>query len=615
MRLEKRELWGTAPPEPRSRISNWPTVLFSWWCTSFAAVIIITRVLGRKVRSNKLFREDWIMLVALIPLFVRMIFIHFVLIYGTNNVDTTGFEYTEQELYLRSIGSRLVLPARIFYAMFIWISKLTISEFLKRITIRIWRRRYEATLQGIRVFLFVTFAAVVVATLSECRPFHAYWQVIPDPGPQCRQGYAQLLTMGACGIVTDILLIGFPIPVVLASGQSWQRKLQMGLLFSLSIFMIAVTGTRIPHVIEEQGRQQYRTVWASGEILASAAVSNGVILGSFLRDKGTKKNRYRSHSMADSVDRASARRPTLTRLQTDQSDEDLFLAMGCRVPEHLREGSIASPRPAPPALPASKTHLAIEGRIDTPLHQSRRSSNEDDSPRGTSTIPILSQVLPSPAPTADVSDGYFDFAHHEDGQGRSSRSRSTTITDTGSHGVASHDFAVPRGQDGASGSRAFLRDVGGILATNFSLSPGRESSSSPSRRRDGQRPSYRLQTTPIGVLGPMLERQETDMSLQDPGGLLQPVMSSSRPGRTSHSAEAVDWRIAGRRESLNVAQNGIRSSVDDIELADMGDLLSNGRQDQPGPSDTSMRKTPRPVQRQRGFEGMILNDPGGLMRR
>jgi hypothetical protein len=47
-----------------------------------------------------------------------MVFIHFVLIYGTNNVDTVGHTYTDQQLYQRSMGARMVLGARIFYAMY-----------------------------------------------------------------------------------------------------------------------------------------------------------------------------------------------------------------------------------------------------------------------------------------------------------------------------------------------------------------------------------------------------------------------------------------------------------------------------------------------------------------
>ena len=145
------DLWGQPPPAPRTRDANNPTLLFSWWCTAFSAAIILTRLCGRKTRSNKLFTEDWIMMLALIPLLIRMALVHVILLYGTNNVQTIGVHYTKPELDHRSIGARLVLAARIFYAMFIWTSKLTISEFLKRITLRIWRRSYELTLRGIRV--------------------------------------------------------------------------------------------------------------------------------------------------------------------------------------------------------------------------------------------------------------------------------------------------------------------------------------------------------------------------------------------------------------------------------------------------------------------------------
>ena len=158
--------WGTAPPEHRSRLENNPTLLFSWWCTLFSAAIIITRLCGRKIRRQcpvpRRLDHD-----ARNGPAVRtcMGFIHVVLLYGTNNIRTEGLTFTQAELDNHALGSKMVLGARIFFAMYIWMSKLTVSEFLKRITIRIWRRSYEVTLQGIRAFLVVTFFAVVVATL------------------------------------------------------------------------------------------------------------------------------------------------------------------------------------------------------------------------------------------------------------------------------------------------------------------------------------------------------------------------------------------------------------------------------------------------------------------
>jgi len=226
-------------------------------------------------------------------------------------------------------------------------AKWTVSEFLKRLTDRFWKKNYEYGLRIIRIFLLVTFLAVVVATLGECQPFDHYWQVTPDPGHQCRQGYAHLLTMGVTDIMTDVLLVIFPIPIIVRSSMGLKRKVSLVLLFSMSSILVVITAARIPAVIGRHGLQQFRTVFASSEILAAAAVSNFIVLGSFLRDRGPKKNRYKSGSVGtDSMERrGSTRRPTLLAWG---SDEDLARDLGYRLSPELRVNSIV-PRPAPVA--------------------------------------------------------------------------------------------------------------------------------------------------------------------------------------------------------------------------------------------------------------------------
>jgi hypothetical protein len=81
----------------------------------------------------------------------------------------------------------------------LWVLKNTVLEFFKRLNIN-WERSYEVTLLFIRATLVATFVAVIISDLAECRPFSHYWQVLPDPGGQCRQGYVQLLTMGVCNV-------------------------------------------------------------------------------------------------------------------------------------------------------------------------------------------------------------------------------------------------------------------------------------------------------------------------------------------------------------------------------------------------------------------------------
>ena len=72
------------------------------------------RLAGRYIRTEKLFREDKIMALAIVPLLIRMAFAHCILRWGTNNAMLEGM--TAEELRYRELGARMVLPARIFYA-------------------------------------------------------------------------------------------------------------------------------------------------------------------------------------------------------------------------------------------------------------------------------------------------------------------------------------------------------------------------------------------------------------------------------------------------------------------------------------------------------------------
>lgn len=635
--LHERAVWSSTPPDRRTRLADHPTLLYSWWATCFAAVIILTRLAGRKVRSNKLFREDWIMFLALVPLFARMGFVHIVLIYGTNNVATIGVDYTEEEIRHRQIGSKLVLAARIFYALFIWMSKWTVSEFLKRITIHLWRSSYEFVLHCIRIFLVATFIAVIIATLAECQPFSHYWQVIPDPGPQCRQNYAQLLTMGTADIITDILLVTFPIPIVLRSGQTWRRKLQLAALFSTSITLIIITGMRMPEVISNLGRQQYRTIWASSEILASAFVSNFVVIGSFIRDKGSKKTKWKSMSVSDSIDRASTRRPTIP--QPTDSEEDLFRFLGCRMPEHLQASPEFYPRPAPMALPAMSSPFAPKDtRPDTPRQEVVEGSDGDVSPTHRST-----DNFPLPSPSLSTSTGtkknvsFFDVGGLlETGSlgppsPSISHSQSVTLVSSGTSHTVATDFAttMPTPPQSRRSSRAFLSDMGATLTPSNTRS---DVSSHPPVSGNGyvrrsSLPGSRLRTgAPIGVLGPMLERQETQLSLQDAGGLLS----------TSSPASSGDARPVGQIPELTDDDNddndddytNVRPN-DTIRLQDLGSFLASNRR--PDLDNFAPRRTngwspqagraapannpPTTTQGQNGYESMRLEDPGGLLGR
>ncbi|KAH7109120.1 hypothetical protein B0J13DRAFT_682472 [Dactylonectria estremocensis] len=306
-------------PEARPFSKDKPTLLMSWWIALFCIVTILLRLSGRYIRVEKLLREDKIIAAVLLPLVMRAVCVHFVLRYGTNNVRVDGLDLTQHEIDKRVIGSHLVLASRIFYAAVLWIIKFATLEFVSRLAMATRKKSHALLVLIMRWTLVATFIAAVISNLAECQPFTHYWQVKPDPGGKCRQGFAQLVIMGVCNVITDIILIAFPISIILSSRIATKRKVLLVMLFSLGLIIVGITLYRVPYIIRQNGRQVDRTMWASVEILASTAVGNTVALGSFLRDSGVKRKKFdgagnysgysgsRSQSQSTKLTRTAAR--------------------------------------------------------------------------------------------------------------------------------------------------------------------------------------------------------------------------------------------------------------------------------------------------------------------
>ena len=105
----------TAPPSARTAHDSKPTLLVSWWCTGFALAIILVRITGRYIRTERLFMEDKIMALSIIPLLARMGLVHVILRYGTNNAIILD-SFDGEDISRREIGSKMVLASRIMYA-------------------------------------------------------------------------------------------------------------------------------------------------------------------------------------------------------------------------------------------------------------------------------------------------------------------------------------------------------------------------------------------------------------------------------------------------------------------------------------------------------------------
>lgn len=62
----------------------------------------------------------------------------------------------------------------------LWLQKLVLLDLYRRLIHDLPYERW--ILSSYLSVFFVTYTIVQVFTFSECKPFHLYWQVLPDPG-------------------------------------------------------------------------------------------------------------------------------------------------------------------------------------------------------------------------------------------------------------------------------------------------------------------------------------------------------------------------------------------------------------------------------------------------
>ena len=381
-----------------------------------------------------------------------------------------------------------------------------------------------------------------------------------------------------------------------------RKKMSLIALFLVSAVLIGITAYRIPSTINRRAAQPFRSLIASLEILAAAFVANVVIIGSFIRDKGVKKAKFRQ----DSESGASEVRRTMTRTRTQSitlkhwgSDEDLVSGMGMALPTTLRSGlANEAPRTAPVAPPGEvdvldeiKEEKDLEKAHEKPQEKRRKSSQKLDmkwalggkgrkrrgSDSSVSTVSSDDDLkgrrdeakFNEPEPLSKQM-GFFDVGGLVDAP------NGGTPTPSGNSREPSvRDF--PTTQRGRSGSKAFMTDIGGLISRRKEEHGETSSSNQPSSRRESQ--------THLGV-GTATSRSLTPV--QNTKGMERRKFSRSPRPMLEHLRS--DRSESRRREASYRRRR-------DITMAKMAPTAS-----------------PRLGPRETGADEMSFGDAGGLLR-
>ncbi|KXG51088.1 uncharacterized protein PGRI_066600 [Penicillium griseofulvum] len=141
------------------------------------------------------------------------------------------------------------------------------------------------------IILGVTYLATALSLLLSCQPFHAFWQINPDPGNICQptKSHVYVFVCVVLNIVTDLYLLSIPLPLLWTVNLNLKRKIPLMVLFSGATFVMLAGIIRAATIMKsspdgaESGSQ-----WACRETFVSIVVSNLPIIQPLIR-KGFNK--------------------------------------------------------------------------------------------------------------------------------------------------------------------------------------------------------------------------------------------------------------------------------------------------------------------------------------
>lgn len=323
--------------------------------------------------------------------------------------------------------------------------------------------------------------------------------------------------------------------------------------------------------------------------MAATAVANALVLGSFVRDRGVKKQKWKVGSVSETMERSISVRGTVARAWG--SDEDLVRDLGLGVDLELRHHRHISnvPRPAPKAISSAESgglryprDLSIQRTLSTmssgkgkrglsqksrdwnfPIDDERdfhQRNNEDGD--NSDDFDLLregrrrsdeDQDLPSMITPRKVS--FFDVGGLlESGNEISPTTRTATSSSSGFPFSPKNNGEAPKFE--RKGSAAFLPDLGGLITP---LSPTVTSN----RSRDGI------------MNNPLISRSSTNwssspFSFNSLGGQSRAHLSNRGGDDVFVDGDIQMRRLDSRRDDSLRGKRGGRGNG---ELRDVGGLL------------------------------------------
>ncbi|KKK27114.1 hypothetical protein ARAM_006496 [Aspergillus rambellii] len=191
---------------------------------------------------------------------------------------------SSQEYAWRVGGSKTQVLGWSLYTTLLWLLKACMAVFYSRITAGLVNMKIR--LQIAYLLIGTTYIAVICSILLGCHPIQKNWQINPDPGNYCQPAVSKIdiYVTVVLNVATDIYLISIPTPILFRARLPWREKLELLVLFSGGIFVMAAGILRCVLILTAgaDGASQAGS-WACRETFVAVIIGNAPMIYPLVR--------------------------------------------------------------------------------------------------------------------------------------------------------------------------------------------------------------------------------------------------------------------------------------------------------------------------------------------
>ncbi|EFQ97341.1 hypothetical protein MGYG_00380 [Nannizzia gypsea CBS 118893] len=246
----------------------------AWTEYGIGVAVILLRIAARiKIVRWNWHGDDYIIILVLLLWSGELAMLELIGRTGTNIglTDAQRAALTPEEIAMLEFGTKCNLAGWLMYTTLIWSLKSCMLFFYARLTIGLYK---EKMVKIAAVVCACTYVISMITILAHCRPIEKNWQVNPDPGDICTLGIPNYLTVAPTNLLTDMLLLSIPLPLLVKVRIPLARQMVIGLLLCGGVFIMVATLLRCILSIQSINGINISTIWAIRESFVAILAIN-----------------------------------------------------------------------------------------------------------------------------------------------------------------------------------------------------------------------------------------------------------------------------------------------------------------------------------------------------